>query len=94
MGSYSPYSIAESEQPQWKPGKNLAAAALVGIALFIVLDVNVAIWRIFRARSGYYYWSLKSGTLAGAVGALGVILKYLIWLQIRVRSGACILSFS
>ena len=77
MGIYSPYAVAESQQPQWKPGENLAAAAFVGIALFIVLDVNVGIWRIFRKRTGYYYWSMKLGTLACAVDALGVILKYL-----------------
>ncbi|KAF6217810.1 hypothetical protein HO133_006637 [Letharia lupina] len=78
MGIYSPYAVAESEQPQWKPGENLAAAAFVGIALFIVLDVNVGIWRVFRKRTGYYYWSMKLGTLACAVDALGVILKYLV----------------
>lgn len=78
MGVYSPYAVAESEQPQWKPGENLAAAAFVGIALFLVLDVNVGMWRIFRKRTGYYYWSMKLGTLACAVDALGVILKYLV----------------
>ena len=70
--------LAESEQPQWKPGENLAAAAFVGIALFIVLDVNLGIWRVFKKRIGYYYWSMKLGTLACAVDALGVILKYLV----------------
>ena len=78
MGSYSPYAIAESEQPQWKPGESLVAAAFIGIALFIVLDVNVGIWRIFRTRTGYYYWSMKLGALACAADALGVILKYLV----------------
>lgn len=78
MGIYSPYAVAESEQPQWKPGENLAAAAFVGIALFIVLDVNVGIWRVFRKRTGYYYWSMKLGTLACAADALGVTLKYLV----------------
>ena len=29
MASYSPYAVAESEQPQWKPGENLAAAHLL-----------------------------------------------------------------
>lgn len=78
MGNYSPYAIAESEQPRWMPGENLAAAAFVGIALFITLDVNVAIWRIFKKRTGYYYWSMKLGTLACALDAIGVILKYLV----------------
>lgn len=77
MVSYSAYAVAESQQPQWKPGENLAAAAFVGMALFIVLDVNVGMWRTFRKRTGYCYWSMKLGTLACAVDALGVILKYL-----------------
>lgn len=78
MGIYSPYAVAESEQPRWTPGENLAAAAFVGIALFIVLDVNVVMWRVFRKRTGYYYWSMKLGTLACAADAVGVILKYLL----------------
>ena len=78
MGIYSPYAIAESEQPQWKPGENLAAAPFIGISLFLVLDVNVGIWRVFRKRTGYYYWSMQLGTLACAADALGGILKYLV----------------
>lgn len=78
MGIYSPYAVAESQQPQWKPGEDLAAAAFVGIALFIVLDVNVGMWRLFRKRTGYYYWSMQLGTIACAGDAIGVILKYLI----------------
>ena len=78
MDTYSAYSIDESGAPQWKPGENLAAAAFVGMALFLVLDVNVGIWRIVRKHTGYYYWSLQLGTLACAVDALGVILKYLV----------------
>ena len=78
MNTYSPYAVADSGQPQRKLGENLAAAAFVGIALFLVLDVNVGIWRLFRKRTGYYYWSMQLGTLACAVDALGVILKYLV----------------
>lgn len=92
MGIYSPYAVAESEQPQWKPGENLAAAAFVGMALFIVLDVNVGIWRVFRKRTGYYYWSMKLGTLACAVDALESYSST--WYQIRLISGDCTLFFS
>ena len=91
MDSYSRYAIAESEQPQWKPGENLAAAAFFGINLFIVLDVNVEIWRVFRKRTGYYYWSMKLGTLACAIDALGGILKF--WCRIRVIYGDFTPSF-
>ncbi|KAL6718115.1 hypothetical protein ACLMJK_004202 [Lecanora helva] len=77
MGQYSPYAITENKTPDWKPGEELAAAAFVGIAMFIVIDVNVGIWRIFRKAQGMYYWSMKLGTVACLVDAIGVILKYL-----------------
>ena len=75
---YSPYSVPESQPPKWKPGEKLAAAAFVGICLFLVLDINVGIFRVFKKRQGLYYWSMLLGTLACAVDALGVILKYLV----------------
>ena len=77
MGKYSPYTIAEDKSPEWKPGEELAAAAFIGIAIFIVFDVNVGILRVFRKSQGLYYWSMKLGTIACLVDAIGVILKYL-----------------
>ena len=77
MGNYSPYAIAEDKTPDWKPGEELAAAAFIGIAIFIIVDVNVGIWRIFRRAQGLYYWSMKLGTIACLVDAIGVILKYM-----------------
>lgn len=74
---YSPYAVAEDEPVVWKPGENLAAAAFVGAAIFIVIDVNVAMFRVFKKRRGLYYWSMKLGILFCLVDALGVILKYL-----------------
>lgn len=77
MGKYSPYAIAQDRTPEWTPGEELAAAAFIGIAIFIVIDVNVGIWRVFRKPQGMYYWSMKLGTMACLVDAVGVILKYL-----------------
>ena len=77
MGKYSPYAIAESKTPEWKPGEELAAAAFIGIAIFIIIDVNIGIWRIFRKAQGLYYWSMKLGTIFCLVDAIGVILKYM-----------------
>ncbi len=53
MGSYSPYAIAESQPPEWKPGENLAAAAFIGASLYLVPDINVAIWRVSRKDKVY-----------------------------------------
>lgn len=78
MGIYSPYAVAESDSPKWKPGENLAAAAFVGISIFLVIDINVGIWRVFKKRQGLYYWSMKLGTIACFTDALGVILKFLV----------------
>ncbi|KAK3168831.1 hypothetical protein OEA41_005279 [Lepraria neglecta] len=78
MSSYSPYAVAESEPPQWKPGEELAAAAFIGITLYLMLDVNVGIWRLFKKTQGLYYWTMKLGTLAVGVDAIGVIIKYLV----------------
>lgn len=77
MSSFSPYAVAESQPPKWKPGEKLAAAAFVGASLYLVLDINVAIWRVFKKRQGLYYWSMILGSWAIAMDALGVILKFL-----------------
>ena len=77
MSKYSPYAVAEDKTPDWQPGENLAAAAFTGIAIFIVIDVNIGIWRVFRKSQGLYYWSMKLGTMACLLDAIGVILKYL-----------------
>ena len=77
-GKYSPYAIAQNKSPEWKPGEELAAAAFIGIAIFLVLDLNVSIWRVFRKKSGLYYWAMQLGTLGILVDAAGVILKFLV----------------
>ena len=77
MVQYSPYAIAEDKTPDWKPGEELAAAAFIGISISLIFDVNVGIWRAFRKSQGLYYWSMKLGTIACLVDAIGVILKYL-----------------
>ena len=78
MGQYSPYAVAESEQPKWKPGEEQAAAAFVGMAILVVVDINVGMWRVFKKRQGLYYWAMKLGTIACLVDAIGVILKYMV----------------
>lgn len=74
---YSPYAVAQSEPPKWMPGEDMAAAAFTGAAIFIVVDVNVGIWRVFKRKQGLYYWSMLIGINACFVDAIGVILKFL-----------------
>ena len=77
MQSHSPYAIAESEPPKWRPGEELAAAAFIGIAIFLVVETNVEIFRVFRKRNGLYFWSLELGTWGVLLNVIGIILKYL-----------------
>lgn len=75
MGNYSPYAISQSKPPKWLPGEDMAAAAFVGMAFLVVVDINVGIWRVFKKRQGLYYWAMKLGTLGCFFDAMGVILK-------------------
>ena len=77
MSQYSPYAVSESEPPTWKPGEETAAAAFIGIALWLVLDTNICIIRVFKKKRGLYYWSVLLGMSGCALDAIGVILKYL-----------------
>ena len=76
MVSYSPYAVNVSDPPKWRPGEDIAAGAFVGITLFLVVEVNVLIFRAFKRRQGLYFWSMQIGTLGIFIETLGLILKY------------------
>lgn len=77
MSEYSVYSEAESSPPDWKPGEEQASTAFLALTLYIALDVNIAVWRVFKKKQGLYYWALVAGTWGLAVGTIGDILKNL-----------------
>ena len=77
MSTYSPYADAESAAPDWKPGEEEAATAFLSLTLWLILDINVGIYRVFRKKRGLYYWSLVIGTWACALSTIGNILKNL-----------------
>ncbi|KAK0513867.1 hypothetical protein JMJ35_003589 [Cladonia borealis] len=77
MSTYSPYADAESAAPDWKPGEEEAATAFLSLTLWLILDVNVGIYRVFKKKRGLYYWSLIIGTWACALSTIGNILKNL-----------------
>ena len=77
MPSTSPYAVAESEPPQWRPGEEIGASVFVGMALYLVLETLFEIVRLFKKRQGLYFWSMLAGTIGCGVDSLGVILKYL-----------------
>ncbi|KAL8648053.1 MAG: hypothetical protein Q9226_006161 [Calogaya cf. arnoldii] len=75
--SYSPYDVAQAELPKWTAGEEVAAAAFVGMTFLLVLEVNIEIFRMFKRRTGLYYWAITIGSCASAVNAFGLILKNL-----------------
>ena len=75
--SYSPYAVAEAEPPKWTAGEEVAAAAFVGMTFLLVLETNIEILRLFKRRTGLYYWAISIGSWTCAVNALGLILKNL-----------------
>ena len=72
---YSVYADAESAPPDWKPGEEDAAIAFLAITLFLILDINIGIHRVFRRKQGLYYWSLIIATWACATDTIGTMLK-------------------
>lgn len=77
MPTYSPYANAESAAPDWKPGEEEAATAFLALTFWLILDVNVGIYRVFKKKRGLYYWSLIIGTWACAFSTIGNVLKNL-----------------
>ena len=76
MSQYSPYAVNESLPPKWLPQEQIAAAAFLGIALWLCLDTQVCIIRTFKKRSGLYYWTIQLSVFGTSLDGLGVILKY------------------
>ena len=77
MPSTSPYAVAESAPPIWRPGEEIAASMFVGITLFLALETAFEIIRLFRKRRGLYFWSMIFGVSGCVVDCVGIILKYL-----------------
>ncbi|KAL8720216.1 MAG: hypothetical protein Q9225_002878 [Loekoesia sp. 1 TL-2023] len=74
---YSPYAIHEAGVPKFNPGEEPAASAFVGMTLLLVLEINVELFRMFKRRTGLYYWAITIGSYACGVDAIGIILKFL-----------------
>ncbi|KAL8804450.1 MAG: hypothetical protein Q9182_002555 [Xanthomendoza sp. 2 TL-2023] len=74
---YSPYSVEQAEPPKWRPGEEVAASAIIGMTLLLVIEVNFEIFRLFKRRKGLYYWAMTTGSWACGFDAIGIIIKYL-----------------
>lgn len=75
MGSYSPYSINEAAPPKPRTGEEIASDVFLGISLYLVVEVNVLIFRAFKKRHGLYYWSIQIGALGILMESVGSMLK-------------------
>ena len=74
---YSPYSVEEAQPPKFQPHEEQAASAFAGMALLLVVEVNVEILRLFKVRKGLYFWSMWIAILGCGIDSIGVILKFL-----------------
>ena len=60
-----------------RDGENLACSGFVAVIFFLVIDINIGMYRFFKKRKGLYYWSMMLGTLGCCLNAIGIILKFL-----------------
>ena len=77
LSEYSPFAVAESEPPKWRPGEEFAASGFVALCFFLFLDVTISIIRTFKKRKGLYYWSMLFGSFGTLIDTIGISLKYL-----------------
>ena len=73
MSGYSYHVTKGSEPLEWQSREDLAAAAFIGMALWIIFDVNFAIIRLFKRKKGLYHWSCQMGLLGYLINAPGVM---------------------
>ena len=76
MPSYSAYAIAEDAAPKWRPGEDLACSSFFALIFYLVIDVNIGIYRAFKRRTGLYYWSMFIGVWAVPLSAIGLLLSF------------------
>ena len=57
-------------------GEELVSSGFVALILYLIIDINIGIYRTFKKRQGLYYWSMLLGTLGCAIDTTAVILKY------------------
>ena len=74
MAVYSAYAVAEDGPPQWKPGEDLVCSGFFALTFYLLIDVNLGIYRAFRRRTGLYYWSMIIGIWACALNCVGLVL--------------------
>lgn len=78
MVSTSPYHLIESAPPKWRPQEDRAASAFVGITFFLCLETLFEIFRVFKKRSGLYFWCLSVGVVACLIDNIAITLKFLV----------------
>ena len=76
MGPYSPYALTLADPPKWRPGEDVAAAAFLGITLYLFVEINVLIFRAFKKKRGLYFWSMEIGSIGILMQCITIILKF------------------
>ena len=57
-------------------GEELVSSGFVALILYLIIDINIGIYRTFKKRQGLYYWSMLLGMLGCTMDTIAVILKY------------------
>ncbi|KAI9716782.1 MAG: hypothetical protein M1812_005122 [Candelaria pacifica] len=68
------YSIHQSGTLPWDPVAYCLITAFTTVTLWMVIEIHIQMWAIFKRRSGLYFWSL----LATAWGVVGHTVGFLI----------------
>ena len=82
--AYSIHAVIEAQKPQWLPGEDLAAVSFLAMAVLLVVEINMQIHRVFKRRTGLYFWSMQIGSVACATDAIGLLIKNFIPRSTRV----------
>ena len=54
----------------------MVSGGFVALIIYLIVDINIGIYRTFKKRQGLYYWSMLLGTLGCGIDTTAVILKY------------------
>ncbi len=72
------YSINQSGTLEWDPVAYCLITAFTTLSLWMVIEIHIQMWAIFKRRSGLYFWSLLA-TAWGVVGhTVGFLLKFFV----------------
>jgi len=77
--------------PPMRPGIFAMATAFMGVAFYLVLEINLTVLRCFKRRRGLYFWSLLISAWGVFFHTIGYVLQWWIPMSPWILNTACIL---